>query len=81
MSDQNREKTFVAAFKKLQTDWPKLTVDERQAKLKDIVDAAASPSGVPEVGIRPLKSASDAGNFDFPTWRLNLGEDQLKKHP
>jgi hypothetical protein len=78
LANDASEKAFRDSFKKLQTDWPKLTVDERQQKLGAMVNAALAPSGAPTVGIRPLVSASDAGNFDFPAWRLNLGDATLK---
>lgn len=78
MANDTSEKAFRDGFKKLQTDWSKLTVDQRQQKLATLVNAALAPSGAPTVGIRPLLSASDAGNFDFPAWRLNLGDANLK---
>jgi hypothetical protein len=78
MATPASRKAFSDGFKKLQADWPKLSADERQVKLRGLVNGALAPSGVPAVGIRPLVSASDAGNLDFSSWRLNLGDANLK---
>lgn len=78
MSSATSESSFRDGFKTLQSDWPKLTADERQQRLKKLTNAALAPSGTPEVGIQPLVGSTAAGSFDFPTWALQLGDEKLK---
>jgi len=79
MSDDKKEKAFAADAKKLQKDWKKLSVDERQARIKTLANSALPP-GFPEVGVFPLKDSTNAGSLDFKNWRLELGDKELAKN-
>jgi hypothetical protein len=77
MSDDKKEKDFADGFKKLQKDWKTLTADQRQVRIKELANGAASP-GVPDVGVHPTKM-NNAGELDFSNWRLDLNQDDLDK--
>lgn len=79
MSDDKKEKAFAADAKKLQKDWKKLTVDERQARIKTLANSALPP-GFPEVGVQPLPNSTNSGQLGFSIWRLKLGDKELAKN-
>jgi hypothetical protein len=78
MANATSEQAFRDGFKELQGDWSALGVDQRQARLKALADAALASSDTPPIGIHPMTSAvGDMGQLDPAAWRLDLETNNL----
>jgi hypothetical protein len=70
---------FVAAAKKIKTDWDKLkTGKDRATALGEAAVTELKAAGVPATKIR-VKNMTDAGQFDFESWTLDLGKKGFEK--
>lgn len=69
---------FVAAAKKVQTDWATLTPEERASKLGAAANAELTTAGVPAT-TQKVEELSVAGQFDFETWSLELGKKAFEE--
>lgn len=78
MSAQPNVDEFVKDFKQLQSDWPKLTADEREQRLEALANRQLAKSGVPKVGVVPKTlPKGNGGHLDFNNWQLAVNKDQL----
>jgi hypothetical protein len=76
-SDANA-KEFVADFKQLQKDWPKLSVAEREQRIEDITNKQLAKSGVPALDVVHEKlPKGNGGHLGKKNWQLVLNEDTL----
>ena len=81
MSAQPNVDEFVKDFKQLQSDWPKLTGDEREQRLETLANKQLSKSGVPKVGVVPeTLPKGNGGHLDFKNWQLAVNKDQRQHH-
>jgi len=81
MSDAASQKQYVAEFKKVQADWSKLSVAQREARLQGIVNDPLTKSGAPGAIVEssPLPGGKN-GEFDFKTWTLRVNQDLVKSN-
>lgn len=70
---------FVAAAKKVETDWASLSEADRANNLGKAANDELKAVGVPETGIVVKDLGQRNGQLDFTTWNLDLGEAPYKK--
>lgn len=65
---------FVGTAKEVQTDWGTLTAQERADKLAGAANSELKTVGVPECATSLGDLGNNAGELDFTTWTLALGQ-------
>ena len=73
-------KTYVKKAKEVQAGWAKLkTAAERAKALMEAVNAELAAANVPPCKFVVKDLGNDAGQLDFATWTLDLGQDAFSK--
>ncbi|MDZ8052277.1 MAG: hypothetical protein RMX68_029975 [Aulosira sp. ZfuVER01] len=71
---------YVGEAKQVQADWAKLkTTNERADALLAAVNKQLQAAGVPVCNKAIKDLGTDAGQFDFPTWTLDLGKEAFSQ--
>ncbi|HEX7334518.1 MAG TPA: DUF4157 domain-containing protein [Pyrinomonadaceae bacterium] len=69
---------FATAIKKVQTDWSKLSVDERVAAIGDAANAELIAAGVPKFRSVVKVKTEWKGSFNAFAWKFSVSEDLVK---
>jgi chromosome segregation ATPase len=71
---------FVLDIKQLETSWPSLTVEQRQAHLKLTLDKALMTAGLPTCALHRENLSSDTqGEFLAENWSIGISENLLNR--
>lgn len=69
---------FAKAIKKVQSDWAKLSVDDRVKAIGDAANAELTTASVPPFLIVGKEKMEIKGYFDHALWRFVISEDLVK---
>ena len=80
LAESAKSGEYVKKAKEVQSDWATLkTADERGKALANAVNKELVASGVPACNYVLADLGDDAGQFDFATWTLSLGQKPFSK--
>jgi hypothetical protein len=78
-SDQKIADQFANSLKQLQTNWQNMTIPERTAALKSIINKTLNSAGLPTCDVRSLQLGRTSGQFDREYWRITVDSDLLNQ--